>query len=155
MDLFKTKHIERTYKIKLNGTIKEVFILFTPIEEKKWAEGWNPEIIFPENEEIIKGTVFKSYNKEDGYTYWVIADYEHESYYIRYINFLQGIRNGILEIRCSKTTEGETEAEIKYIITGISEKGNNFINSFTEKYFIEYISDWKKSINSYLETKDK
>ena len=50
--------ITKSATIILNADITAVFPLFGPIEEKKWAEGWNPKILHPENTLIEEGMVF-------------------------------------------------------------------------------------------------
>ena len=87
MKYFKAEHCERECEIKLNGTVQDVFPLFTPLEEKKWAKNWDPVVIYPHSNKIEKGTVFRSYHHEEGYAYWVIADYDKKNYKIRYVNF--------------------------------------------------------------------
>jgi len=152
MEKFTSVHIEHISKIILNKNIDVVFPLFTPVEEKKWADDWNPKIIYPENDEIIKGTIFKHHHKEDGFSYWVIADYECENHYIKYINFVENKRIGIIEIKCSPLEGERTSAKIKYILTSIGEEGNEFINTFNEEYYNNYINEWEELINSYLRT---
>ncbi len=55
---FKSQKISKTASITLNGDIEKVFPLFGAFEERKWAEGWNPTLIYPETEIIEEGTTF-------------------------------------------------------------------------------------------------
>ncbi|MGD8780955.1 MAG: hypothetical protein PVH88_18560 [Ignavibacteria bacterium] len=147
MENFNANQVQRTYKIELNGTIEKVFPLFTPIEEKKWAEGWEPQVIYPLEEEIKAEMIFRSKHIDEYPTYWVIADYKPEEHFIRYINFTYDYRVVMLKIKCNKIPNGKTEAVINYTFTGLSEKGNKYVESITESHYKEYISSWQTDIH--------
>ena len=56
----KSQKISKTASIILNEKIEKVFSLFGAFEERKWAEGWNPVLIYPDSEIIEEGTTFKT-----------------------------------------------------------------------------------------------
>ncbi len=150
MDRFEGQQITRVNKIELTGSIEKVFPLFTPIEEKKWVEGWEPTIIYPANEEVKEGMVFKSRHIDEHLTYWIIIDYKPDEHFIQYVNVAYDYRSVVLKIKCIALSESKTEAVISYCFTGLSQKGNEFVVNFTEDSQKEYIESWQKDINKYL-----
>ncbi len=150
MNEFKGKQISRTNSIELNGSIDKVFYLFTPIGEKKWAEGWEPKVIYPHNEKVKEGMVFSTRHIDEHLTYWVVVDYNAEEYFVQYVNFIYDYRSVVLKIKCNRINENKTEAVVNYLYTSLSEKGNEFIDSVTEEEQKEYIESWQKDINNYL-----
>ena len=149
MNDFKSKQVVRETQISLKSAIEKVFPLFTPIEEKKWDNNWNPKLLHSETTEIKKGTIFQS-SENNKIKYWVIADLDIEKHYIRYINFLANDRLTILEISCSSKIDNITKANIKYVFTGLSQSGNDYVEEFNEEEYEKYICEWEMAINEYL-----
>ena len=150
MNEFNGKQISRINSIELNGPIDEVFHLFTPIGEKKWAEGWEPKIIYPQSQDTQTGMVFSTRHIDEHLTYWVIVDYNSEEHFIQYVNFIYDFRSVVLKIKCNRIDENKTEAVINYCYTGLSEKGNKFIDTVTKDKQKEYIESWQADINNHL-----
>ena len=72
---FRANRISRTARITLNAPLKTVFPLFGPIEEKKWAHGWDPRIIFPDTNRLEQKMIFKTGQKDKDETdyIWVVS----------------------------------------------------------------------------------
>jgi len=47
MSVFIAQQVTRSHTIHLPATPHEVFPLFSPLGEKHWAQGWEPEMLFP------------------------------------------------------------------------------------------------------------
>jgi hypothetical protein len=111
----------------LNDEPGKVFSLFTPEEEKKWAPGWEYTLLYPQNGILEKNFMFLT----------TVHDHADEPK---------------IEIVCNDAGKGKTFAHVTYTYTSLSEEGNIFLESFTEKYYTQYISQWEKAINYYLRT---
>ena len=61
---FKSERVSKTATIVLNRNISTVFPLFGAFEERKWAKGWDPILIYPDTEIIEEGTTFKTEGKK-------------------------------------------------------------------------------------------
>jgi hypothetical protein len=56
---FKSEKTSKTASFVVDSNIKEAFPLFGAFEERKWAEGWEPILIYPDKEIIEEGTTLK------------------------------------------------------------------------------------------------
>jgi len=154
---FKSKRISRTSRIMLKAPLEKVFPLFGPIKEMTWAEGWNPEIVYSENDSIEEKMVFKTKSHghgEPNYT-WTVSKYSPEQSLIEYTVFTAE-RIWFITIRCRESASAQTtEAEITYTYTGLSENGNAINEKALQLMYSRDLKDWEEEINYYLETGEK
>ena len=72
---FRAERISESRKIILNAPLNAVFRLFGPIEEARWAPGWEPNVLFlPEGaiQEHIVFTTKGHHDHEAEYTWTMI-----------------------------------------------------------------------------------
>lgn len=150
---FLAERISETAKILLKENIFTIFPLFNPIEEKKWSFKWKPHIIYPPDERIEKGMVFrvKENVPDEFFSNWIISNYNEDEYLIEYtVSTINRI--WIIFIKCNPVTDKQTEAIITYTYTGLNDKGNTLNKQAIEKIFKHNLKDWENAINIYLET---
>ena len=151
---FKAKRISRTSSITLNASLKTVFPLFGPIEEKKWAYGWNPQIIFSSTNKLEQKMVFKTGQKEKVETdsIWVVSRFLPQQALIEYTVFTFD-KVWWITIQCQKEISNQTtRAKITYTFTGLTEKGNASIIKHLARIYAHDLKDWEEAINYYLKT---
>jgi hypothetical protein len=148
------KHISRTQTIKIEGPIEIVFPLFTPEGEKKWADGWDFKLIYPEDGKIGDGYLFStgSHDHKEAGALWIINRYNPKKYQISYYRIEPHIKIGAIEINCKTTKKNMTAVTVTYAYTGLSKKGNLFIDGFNQDGYREYIQSWATAINHFLKT---
>jgi hypothetical protein len=152
MNQFSAQRITRTHTITLNEEPGIVFSLFTPEEEKKWAPGWDFTLLYPQSGNIEKNFMFltREHDHAERQALWIICNYKPLSYCIDFLRIEQGKKVGKIEIVCDDAGEGKTFAHVSYSYTSLSEEGNVFLESFTEDFYVDYISQWENAINYYL-----
>lgn len=149
--IFKSKKISQRAVITLNGSVENIFPLFGAFEERKWAMGWNPVLIYPDTEIIQEGTTFKTVGNDIEPEYiWIVSKYEPDNFLIQYLVFTNN-RHWTITVECSSIDENKTEAEITYTFTGLNEKGNEINELALQKMYMHNLKDWEEEINSYLE----
>ena len=147
---FKSAKITKTAVIKLNGNIKNVFPLFGAFEERKWAEGWNPKLIYPEMEMIEEGTTFKTIGRgEESEFLWRVSKYYPEKYIIQYLVSTEN-RYWTITVKCKPIEENKTSAEITYTFIGLNEIGNKINELSLSLMYKNDLKDWEEEINNYL-----
>jgi hypothetical protein len=123
---FVAERITRTKTISLQGPLGQVFPLFGALEEAKWAPGWAPKVIYPENALLEEHMVFKTPAHDEGenhYT-WTVSRYDPDLGSVEYTVFAAE-RLWWITINCrSIEHDKKTEAEVCYTYTGLTEKGN-------------------------------
>jgi len=61
----------------------------------------------------------------------------------------------VLKISVISNDSKSSFVDISYAYTAVSPAGNDFIDSFTEKIFLEAVAFWETSMNHFLETADQ
>ena len=153
-DPFKAKYLDRTIDIKLNGTIDKVFPLFDPINESKWLDNWKINKKKQKNPgQADAGLVYKTPGP-NGHsdTVWTVSELDRTNNQIQYFYIQANIKLCRLIISCKENTDGTTTATVNYNFTSLSEKGNVFIEKFTEEFYKDYITGWETMINYFLAT---
>src|SRR5262249_19006736 len=88
---FTSERISKTASISVNGKTETVFPLFGAFEERKWAYGWNPKLIYPSTEIMMEGTTFKTDGHGHGHVntekefFWRVSKYEPEKFLTQYL----------------------------------------------------------------------
>ncbi|MCX6143191.1 MAG: hypothetical protein NTZ35_08225 [Ignavibacteriales bacterium] len=150
---FKAERLSRTATIILNGAVEKVFPLFGAIEEKKWADGWNPSILFPKSEQIEEGMVFTTQGHDHGESNyaWIVSRCKVENHLIEYIVSTAN-RYWVIDIECAASSKDHTNATVRYTYTGLTELGNEINRHAIKKMFERDLKDWEEAMNHYLET---
>ncbi len=149
---FTAQRISQTRRIHLNGSLRTVFPLFGPITEKLWVNGWNPEIVFLDKDEIAEHMIFRTpprFEKEPPYT-WILSKYLPEQSLVEYTVFTPE-RLWTITVKCEEEAAPEsTLAEITYTFTGLSEPGNALNEKALHAMYANDLKDWEEAINHYL-----
>ena len=154
MTSFQSRRVSRSHSITINDVPARVFLLFTPEEEKKWDPGWDYTLLFPHDGNIEENVMFLTtgHDHADEQAIWIISNYKPSSYCIDYLRIEPGEKIGKIEIVCENAGDGKSFAQITYTYTSLSDDGNKFLESFTEEFYVDYISRWENAINYYLKT---
>ena len=151
---FAAMRISKSSTLMLNGELRDVFPLFTPIHEKEWAAGWEPEILYG-GVEIKEGGIFRtpSYFDEGEYFLWIISKYDEHHFLIQYTVTSPG-RVWFIEVQC-KPYQSKTLATITYIYTGLNAEGHERNKVALGRIFANNLADWENAINYFLKTGKK
>jgi len=150
---FTAKRISRTATITLQGPVATVFPLFGPIEEKKWEDGWDPLILYPETGELEEGMVFTTRGHTDAeptYT-WIVSQYDPVNHAIQYIVSTQN-RCWTIAIQCRAYSDTQSQTTVGYTYTGLTTLGNELNEHAMESMYAKDLKDWEEAINHYLST---
>ena len=148
---FIAQKISRTAEIILNGSTEKVFPLFGAFEERKWADDWNPVLIYPSTEIIEEGTTFKTRahgHGEEEYI-WRVTKYEPQKHLIQYLVNTEN-RFWTITVECKQEASNKTSAEVTYSYIGLNALGNEINKHSLEQMFHRNLKDWEEEINNYL-----
>ncbi|HMQ53097.1 MAG TPA: hypothetical protein PKE64_27205 [Anaerolineae bacterium] len=154
MAAFTAKRAGYLQTIILDDVPERIFPLFTPEEEKKWAAGWDFELIYGSSDQVEENLIFTTAAHDHGQSgaLWIISRYEPPTYFIEYQRLEPGLKAGRIRIKCQAGEGGKTLATIEYVYTALSEKGNEFIEHFSADEYVSFIGHWEEAINYYLKT---
>jgi hypothetical protein len=148
----KYERISCNATIQLNAPIEIVFPLFGPVEEKKWAYGWNPEIIYSKNKSAEQHMIFRTKGRNEGESFytWIISNHDPNQYLIEYTVSTSN-RVWFITVSCAEKDK-QTVASITYTFTNLTDEGREFNRTALDKMYAEELKDWERAINYYLAT---
>ena len=152
---FKGEKVSKTATITLNDKVTSVFPLFGAFEERKWAKGWTPILIYPSTEMIEEGTTFRTagHGHDEKEFIWRVSKYETENSLIQYLVSSEN-RYWTITIKCNPTTDNKTSATITYTFIGLNELGNQLNKHSIENTYKRNLADWQEEINNYLTSRN-
>ena len=146
------ERISRSATISLNGPIDEIFLLFGPIREKDWADGWNPEIVYSTSNLVEQHMMFRTKGRTESEPFynWIVTSYNRDAHQIEYtVSTINRVWFITVDCRGDKK---QTLATITYTYTSLNEEGARLNKTSLEKMFANQMKDWEQAINHYLKT---
>ena len=146
---FEPKVATLTGAIVLDGPIQRVFPLFSPLGERAWVPGWNPEILSPRGAEWEQGMVFRTAS-EDTEAVWVVAEFDQRAHRVVYYRTEPGRLVARVEVSCQEVDQQRTRAMVTYSYVGLSDAGNAHIDEWSESAYASKMAHWQEAINGSL-----
>ena len=141
--------VRRTGEITLHAPLEKVFPLFGPVDEAKWAPGWQASIKHGGNAEV--GTVFTT-DASGHQATWIVSRYDEERRAIQYTVVFPEDRVVQIDIECQFRNANETRCQIAYVMTALSEAGARTVNQYTQEKHDQRLAHFQMAINHYLQT---
>ena len=126
-----------------------VFPLFEPIGEKAWAEGWEPQMLFPADGMPQQGAVFTTSRPPAGESIWTMVAYDRASLHLAYLRVTPDALVAFIDIQCVDMRDDTTRATVTYTLTGLSDAGNEQL-AHLKAHHQQDIAGWEHAINFYL-----
>lgn len=152
MSTFTPRRVGHTHTFHLPGTPEQLFPLFTPEGERKWAAGWDFAPIYPAGD-IEENMIFTtaSHDHSQSVAIWIVTRYEPTQYFVEYQRIEPGEKVGRIRVHCEAEND-QTRVTVEYVYTALSEAGNAFLEGFTASHYIHFIHAWETAIRRFLHT---
>ncbi|HWW92058.1 MAG TPA: hypothetical protein VN375_01740 [Vicinamibacteria bacterium] len=144
--------LTRSYTQHLDALPAVVFPLLGPVQEKKWAHGWDPAFVYPPGGADERGCVFTT---GGGASVWILTVFDEPSLRVEYVQVTAGVRVSELSITLAPQGTTGTVAVISYTWTALSAKSNDFIEAHRGPLFEEGMREWESGFNAYLRGRAK
>jgi len=146
--------VKHSVTFRIAQSIETLFPLFSPEGEKLWVPGWDYENVM-RSTDLHEDYIFLTKNHDYASTdaIWMVKRYEPESYLVQFYKVEPEDKVGIITVQCFKKAEELTNVQVSYEYIGLTEKGCNFIESFTHDVYEKYISEWEYLLVKYFESK--
>jgi hypothetical protein len=151
MTPFLARRVTRAAAIHLAAAPDRVFPLFEPLGEKLWATGWDPVMIYPPTGSTEAGAVFTSQGHDGPPAIWTVVQFDQARFQVTYVRVVPGSHVATIAVRCAGAGAGATDAEVTYTFTGLTEHGNDYVETFSEEYYRAWMRHWEAAINHYFE----
>jgi hypothetical protein len=149
---FVSVRLTRSYTQHLDAPPEVVFPLLGPVQEKKWAHGWDPAFVYPAGGADERGCVFTT---GGGASVWILTVFDERSLRVEYVQVAAGVRVTELHITLAAEGTAGTAAAISYTWTSLSARSNEFIEAHRGPRFEEGMKEWESGFNAYLRGRAK
>ena len=143
------RSIELSGGFTVAGTVDVVFELFSPLGEKAWVPGWDPEIIHPPGVAWARGLVFRT-REERGEAIWIVTALDRRRHEVEYQRVEPGRCVARVSVACSAPSEQETDVRVSYAFVGLSPAGNGDIARMSTESYEEKMRRWQGWIAGHL-----
>ncbi len=115
-------HQTRSATVRLDAPPEQAFEMFTPLGERAWAEGWDPEFLHRVDGDACEGSVFVT--RADGReTIWTTIAHDPPAR-AAYSRVTPGLHAVIVEVRLRPADDRGTLADVSYAFTALTPAGN-------------------------------
>ena len=146
---FQSRSATSAGTVRLEAPVEKVFPFFTPLGERDWAQGWDPQPIYPFDGATRNGMVFLTQDHKP--MLWVVSHYDPAKHEISYVTVTHEILVRQIVISC-REENGATLADVTYTMTGLSPEGNRMVEEYAGKGHADRLRHWEEAINYLLET---
>lgn len=146
------KRVVRTEVIVLPASPDRVFPLFTPVGEKLWVEGWDPEIVYPTSGIAEEGMVFTTPGHGGSDSFWAMTEFDERDLRVTYARFTPDSDMCTVAVRCEPGPGGDTRARVTYTLTSLTDRGKEYLaEDFSEKSYRKRMAAWEEAIARCLD----
>jgi hypothetical protein len=127
----------------------ESFLFFDPDGERRYVEGWDPEVFYRPADGWA-GAAFRT-NAAGDETYWLVADYDSAVGSVRYARIAPATRAGFVTVVCEAAPSGSS-VTVTYELTALTVAGETMLQELTEARYRAMINGWARDIGKALAT---
>ena len=146
---FTARSIELSGGFTLPQPPAAAFPLFSPLGEKKWVPGWDPELIHPPGATWERGLIFRT-PEERGEAIWVVTALDRDRHEVEYYRVEAGRYVARVHVRCVPAAGEHTEVRVTYTFVGLSDIGNQDIAAMSPQAYEEKMGRWRSWITTHL-----
>lgn len=145
--------VKHSEKFRIEQPADVLFPLFSAEGEKLWVPGWDYENIMGSTD-LHEDYIFITRTHDHAATeaIWLVKRYDPESYLVQFYKVEPEDKVGVITVQCGPIEESITEVEVTYAYTGLSDKGNEFVEGFTAARYKEFIGEWNSLLSTYFQS---
>lgn len=158
MSNFEAKRVHCTHKERIEAPVDQVFPLACPIEEYKWIDGWQCNMICSESGKIEDDCIFTEdmiapflLGPDVGPTTWVTTLYDTEGFCVHFV-LITSVTVAEYEIDMEDLGSGATSVKWDFTFTSLNGKGSELIDENTQDKMLAMLAFAGQSLKYYCET---
>ena len=155
---FKAKRATARYEIEIEAPPSEIFPLACPIEEYKWIEGWQCEMVYSDSGKAEPNCTFREdmsgpvlFNQALTIT-WFAASRNPETNWIQWILMAGPLAVLKLDVVFEESAPGRSMVKWSFILTTLSSEGNECTDETIQERMMTVLDFLGKSLKHYSET---
>ena len=156
---FTAKRISANCNTKIKAGVDAVFALACPVEELKWIDNWEFDMIFSASGKNENNCIFKEsmsglfvLNSPETATYWYTTLYDAVTHRFHALLMYGNKAAGKFEFETKQDADGYSTAHWELTFTALTEAGNTIADASLEGRMIGMLKFLGESAKHYLET---
>ena len=148
-----THHVE-----KIKASPQQIFPLLCPMQEYKWIDGWQCEMVHSDSGAVENNCVFKEEKTSPILfdlvipTHWIVSLYDPEKYRIQFVLLMGTMAIAKVDVEIQGLGGQLSSIAWTFMITSLSEEANRNINETTKRKAKLLLSILAQSLKHYCET---
>lgn len=149
--------VRHSYVQHIHASADKVFAVLEPVEEVKWAPGFEFEWVYakdgPHAKSGQEGDVFLTRHHSElgsqSTAIWVISRRDRQERRVQFVRTIPDFE--VTHIDIHVTPDGSaSKCEITYTFTALSERGREHLRKMTKEHFEAQMREWEKQVDVYL-----
>jgi hypothetical protein len=142
----------------IKGSPGKIFALLCPVQEYKWIDKWDCEIIYSDSGGVENNCIFIEDKtgpvlfESDIPTYWTVSYYDQTNYNVQFVLMSDNIAITKINVEIKDIGADKSSASLVIIITAMCEEANNKIHKSTQNKANMYLTVLGKSLKHYCES---
>jgi hypothetical protein len=141
-------HTHNEFAFTVHAPLDKAFPLFGAIEEKKWAEGWEPQVLYPSPAKDQQGMVFRVAHSHMS-SVWTCTAFDPASGHVQYVYYISDALVTLIDIHLTKSGNAETRIAVVYERTALTPDANEHVARLA-KGDAKSGPEWAQAIGKYL-----
>ena len=142
-------HVERVGMVGMTLSAEEAFTLFNAVGEQRWVAGWDPCFVHPVEPNAGEGVVFRTTKEGAGIATWVQTRHEPSAGRASFVCVVPDHHVFIVDVQVTSDGEGRSRACVKYRMTSLSSRADDFVREFGEGYE-DFMAQWADAIRRHV-----
>jgi len=136
---------------ELDASADSALAFFTPEGERAWVKGWNPKPVYPPQAEVAfqANSVFRV-DQAGERSLWTIIGVGSQEHTAEYVCVVQGVRLSRVRVEVEPLGSRRCRVRVRYVHTGTSEKGLDFVAGITDEAFAQKMRDWQRMVSAAM-----
>ena len=143
--------VKHTAEFQIGQSATLLFPLFSAEGEKFWVPGWD-YINVMGTTDLHEDYVFitESHDHASGDAIWIVKTHQPENLFVEYYKVEPGDKVGIIAVHCTALSDCATRVSVSYEYIALTETGVDFIKTFTNQVYQQFIGEWKELLEAYF-----
>jgi len=141
-------HTRNEFSFSVDAPFEQVVPLFGADEERKWADGWSPQFVYPTPARDQQGMVFKVAHGPNS-SVWINTALDFTAGHIQYAHVLNDAMATLIDIQATRQGPQKTGVTVVYERTALFPEANEHVQHFA-KADANGAKEWGEAMNAYF-----
>ncbi|HEY6305429.1 MAG TPA: hypothetical protein VI488_03095 [Candidatus Angelobacter sp.] len=140
-------HVSNSFEFTVHASPSVVAPLFGAHLERVWAEGWDPQFVYPNPPQDKVGAVF-TVNHGGHTSTWITTIFDPTNGHVQYAFFIPGAMVTMIDIHVAPR-DSDTHVQVTYERTALAAEANDHVRQLGDSDR-QSAAHWQNAIESYL-----